>query len=69
MLVLTRKSGERVICFADARRIVIEVLDCQNGRVRLGIDAPPDVVVHREEIERQIGSARTRPAAIKTRDG
>jgi len=47
MLVLTRKIGERVIIGDD---VVITVLEARNDKVRLGIDAPADVPVYREEI-------------------
>lgn len=47
MLILTRKIGEKIIIGDD---ITITVLDKNFNRVRLGIDAPPDVAVHREEI-------------------
>lgn len=55
MLVLARKRGETV-CIGDAVRIVVtEILDLHGdkvpgGKVRLGITAPPDVVVDREEV-------------------
>jgi len=51
MLILHRKHGE-VLCIGDAVRVV--VLDSDTRGVRLGIEAPPDVVVLREEIRTQI---------------
>ena len=50
MLVLTRKSNEDVVILLGGRKVRIRVLDAANGRVRLGIDAPRDVAVHREEV-------------------
>lgn len=47
MLVLTRKERER-ICIGDD--IVIEVTDIRSGRVRIGIIAPANVKVMREEL-------------------
>ncbi|OAI48450.1 hypothetical protein AYO44_06965 [Planctomycetaceae bacterium SCGC AG-212-F19] len=47
MLVLTRKVGE-AICVGENIRIV--VVDIRGGKVRLGIAAPDDVIVDREEI-------------------
>jgi carbon storage regulator len=47
MLVITRKSGER-ICFGD--EITVTVLDIVGSSVRLGIEAPKDVPVYRHEI-------------------
>ncbi|MBI5266142.1 MAG: carbon storage regulator CsrA [candidate division Zixibacteria bacterium] len=47
MLILTRKLGESI---AIGDQIRISVLGIRGRQVRLGIDAPSDVVVHREEI-------------------
>ncbi len=47
MLILTRKLGES-ITIGD--KIRVSVLGIRGRQVRLGIDAPADVVVHREEI-------------------
>jgi carbon storage regulator len=50
MLVLTRKSNEDVVIQLGNNLVRVRVLDAANGRVRLGIDAPRDVAVHREEV-------------------
>ena len=47
MLTLSRKPGERIVI---ASNIVVEVLEIQGGRVRLGITAPQQVEIYREEI-------------------
>ena len=47
MLILTRRAGESLIIGDD---IVINVLGVKGNQVRIGIDAPKDVSVHREEI-------------------
>ena len=47
MLVLTRKLGEN-IRIGDS--VKITVLEVRSGQVKLGIEAPPEVKVHREEI-------------------
>jgi carbon storage regulator len=47
MLVLSRKLGERILI---GDRIVVTVVKLENGRVRLGIEAPPETTVFREEI-------------------
>jgi len=46
MLILTRKKGES-ITIGD--NIQIQVLSVKGGQVRIGIDAPRDVSVNREE--------------------
>lgn len=48
MLVLSRKLGERIII---GDRIVVTVARLANGQVRLGIEAPREIAVFREEIE------------------
>lgn len=50
MLVLSRRIGEEIV-IGDAT-IRITVVDLGRNRVRLGIAAPKDVVVDREEIHR-----------------
>jgi carbon storage regulator len=47
MLVLSRKLGEK-ITIGD--RIVVTVVKLGHGQVRLGIEAPPEIAVLREEI-------------------
>jgi carbon storage regulator len=51
MLILTRRGGESVIIGDDVK---ITVLAVRGNQVRLGIDAPKDVSVHREEIYERI---------------
>jgi carbon storage regulator len=47
MLILTRKKDESILI---GDNIVVTVLGISGNQVRLGIDAPRDVAVHREEI-------------------
>lgn len=51
MLVLTRRAGESIIIGTD---IVVTVLEVRGDQVRVGIDAPRSVTVHREEIFRAV---------------
>jgi carbon storage regulator len=64
MLVLTRRSGESVMIGND---VIITVLEARGDVIRLGIQAPRDVQVHREEIFRELQSAN-REAASPTDD-
>ena len=51
MLVLSRKENEKIVI---AGNIEIEVLDIKDGKVKLGINAPLDIEVHRGEIYQEI---------------
>ena len=61
MLVLSRRENER-IKLGDS--IVVTVVRVAGDRVRIGIEAPPDVIVLREELEPfATGSAALVPSA------
>lgn len=47
MLVLSRKKDEKIVIGDSIKLMVIEI---RGDKVRLGIDAPRDVSVHREEV-------------------
>ncbi|TWI72383.1 carbon storage regulator CsrA [Desulfobotulus alkaliphilus] len=47
MLILTRKAGEQIRIGDD---ITIQVLDLGKGGVKLGIRAPKNIAIHREEV-------------------
>ena len=47
MLIFTRRIGEEIRIGNDIR---VKIVDIKGKQVRLGIEAPPDVIVHREEI-------------------
>lgn len=50
MLVLSRRIGEEIIIGGNIR---VKVVAIQGNRVRMGIVAPEEVTVNREEIQRQ----------------
>jgi len=47
MLVLSRKLGEK-ICIGD--NITVTVVDIDRGKIRLGIEAPRDIPIYRNEL-------------------
>lgn len=47
MLVLSRKVGERLVIDGE---IVVQVLEVDRNRIRIGIEAPPEVKILREEL-------------------
>ncbi len=55
MLILTRRAGETVMIGSD---VTITVLGVKGNQVRIGINAPKDVAVHREEIYERIQSEK-----------
>ncbi|MBD0322857.1 MAG: carbon storage regulator CsrA [Aldersonia sp.] len=64
MLVLTRRTGESVVIGDD---IVVTVLEARGDVIRLGINAPRDVHVHREEVYKEL-KAVNREAASPDED-
>ena len=54
MLVLSRRKGESVVI---ANSITVTVIDIRGDQIRLGIDAPREISVHREEVHRQVQNA------------
>ena len=51
MLILTRRTGEKIMIGSN---ITVTILGVQGDQVRIGVDAPSDVAVHREEIYERI---------------
>jgi len=63
MLVLTRKSGQSI---RVGESILLTVLECKGKFVKLGITAPPQLPVHREEVYLRIRDENL--AAAKSKD-
>ena len=60
MLVLTRRANQSIMIGAD---VVVTVLEVRGDQVRIGIDAPRSISVHREEVFREIQAANRAAAS------
>ena len=60
MLVLSRKIGQSLLIGNDIR---IKVVEIRGQQVRLGLEAPDDVPVIREELHREVAETNVRSAA------
>ena len=60
MLVLSRKKNESIVINDN---IVITVVEIRGDKVRLGIEAPKDVPVHRQEVYEAIHGVKAPPPA------
>jgi len=58
MLVLSRQKDESIVIGDD---IVIKIVDVKGGKVKLGVDAPKSVTVHRQEIYETIHNEDAEP--------
>jgi carbon storage regulator len=56
MLILSRKRNERIILHLPDQTIAIVVVAVQGNKVRLGVEAPRDVTVLREELAVEHGT-------------
>lgn len=60
MLILTRKSGEGVRIGDDIRVVILEI---KGNQVRIGIEAPESMAVHRDEVYEKIKSENIKASA------
>lgn len=62
MLILSRKKGESIIIDGN---IEVKVLAIEDGRVRIGIDAPKDLDIFRQELYQSIQEENKEAAKLK----
>lgn len=62
MLIITRRVEEQV--FIDQDHIKVMVLGVKGSQVRLGIEAPKSVSVHREEVYQRMQSEKRAPREV-----
>ncbi|MEO2047876.1 MAG: carbon storage regulator CsrA [Pirellulales bacterium] len=65
MLVLSRRKEERIIICDD---IIVTILDIKGNKVRLGIQAPAEVSVHRQEVYEAINAQTDSTVAAQQAD-
>jgi carbon storage regulator len=64
MLVLSRYVGEKILIGEGASQVIVTVLSIDDLRVRLGIEAPEEMPIWREEIAPRQGDLRTAPEQV-----
>lgn len=65
MLILTRKLGERINIGDD---IIITLVEIKGNQVKLGIDAPKSIAIHRHEIYENIRRANLESSDVRGAD-
>ena len=65
MLVLSRHRDESIMIGDD---VVVTIVDIRGDKVRLGIDAPQDIPVHRQEVYEAIQRENQKAARLKPAD-
>ena len=66
MLILTRRVGETLMVGDE---VTVTVLGVKGNQVRIGVNAPKDVAVHREEIYQRIKREQSEPGSAGVDEG
>jgi len=60
MLALSRRSGEEIVLtLPNGERIAVKVFRIMSDKVRIAIDAPGDVTIHRGEVQQRIDNGES----------
>ena len=65
MLVLSRRANQSIVIGSD---IIVRVLDIRGDQVRIGVEAPRSVTVHREEVAAEILESNRQAADVRAID-
>ena len=63
MLILTRKTGQSLVI---GNEIVVRILEVSGDNVKIGIEAPRDIAVHRQEVYDSIKKENQAAAMVKS---
>jgi carbon storage regulator len=61
MLVLTRKKGQSIVI---GDNIEVNIIDVQGEQVKIGINAPKSITIHRDEIYKEIQEENKKAASV-----
>ena len=59
MLILTRKVGQKIVIAGNIEIVVVKIRDDQ---VRIGIEAPRSIPVHRKELQERLNGSTSQPS-------
>lgn len=69
MLVLTRKKNEKIVISHGDVMIEVTVMEIRDGRVRLGLLAPPDVKICRHEVQERFSRPNEAEKPVDANEG
>jgi len=64
MLVLSRKKGEEIVLCVEGQTVRVRIVKVNGKTVRVGIEAPEDVSVHRKEVWNRLNARRGKPLPV-----